>query len=1282
MTVKYLFRTFWATLLFAWLMPQPIQAQDNDGETFYAQSTEGVQIEFSVISTGKKTCLLKSVSESAIGHVTIPEVAQGFTVTDIGYRAFDKCNGLTGVTIPNTVTTIDGGAFYSCENLKSLLIPNSVNNMGKIEKEPDDDDDEPTPQPPTDNIKRSKNNKEKITIIGPIAIGCTSLNSINVEKGNTTYDSRNDCNAIIETATNTLLTGCVNTIIPNSVTSIGYGVFAELENLKTIDIPTSVINIGDYAFVYTGLTQINLPSSVINIGKGAFEGTRISEIYIPYSVINIGDYAFDCKELSRVFISNSVKSLGDGAFGEKTQLDYIYSDIEEPFSISDYVFSNATYSYCILYVPNGTATKYQAQTGWSKFNNIIEQDNIYVQSTEGVLMEFSVISAGKKTCSLKSVNNSAIGHVTIPEVVKGFTVTEITESAFYKCDGLTGVTIPYTVTKIDGRPFYDCPSLSSIKIDSKNPIFDSRDDCNAIIETATDKLLFGCKATKIPTTVTSLGIAAFENISGLVEITIPNSVTNIGAGAFYECNDLTKLTIPSSVTSIGTADNEISDDYMSIVYGCSSLISLSVEEGNRYYDSRNNCNAIIETASNTLLSGCVNTVIPNTISSIGSGAFAGIKNLRTIDIPYSVVNIGDFAFEHAGLTKITIPNSVVNIGKDAFQGIQLTELIIPNSVINIGRGAFSDCELLTTIFIPKSLAKIGDEAFYCYEGAISNIYSEIEEPFAINEYTFNKETYANCKLHVPYGTTSKYQAQAGWSKFENIIEPQDGDVFKEITAEGIEMTFTIVSAKDKTCIVGTSSSDAAISNTTTGIVTIPETAKGYKVIGVGEYAFLACTGVTGISIPASVIGLLEYSFSGCSGLNEISLPSGLQWIGEKAFSGCSALTSITIPASVTGFGHEVFIGCTNLSDVYSEIIKPFDLYDDVFRDAIYYKDATLHVPEGTKALYKEASGWKNFKNIDSGILEDGDYYTIQTIEGCDLYCQVIDWKEKTCRIGFEKVHWGAIPVNSITGEKYEGGITIPSIANGYTVIQIEQGAFTGEEGLEYVVIPNTVKTINDYAFPYCENLKEIVLPNGLISIGKRAFEACKSLQTVVIPNSVNSIGKYAFANCMSLYSVTSLVNIPFKLDETVFVVENEDYDRDVMYGIAKLYVPMGRLSIYQQTTGWEKFQNIIERTMSNKLTYMLDGNVYKTYDVQPGEVVTPEPDPIREGYDFSGWEGVPVIMPDHDVVVTGYFTPGTGVADLREAEVQLLQIYTLSGQRLSAPHKGINIINGKKVLVK
>ena len=421
-------------------------------------------------------------------------------------------------------------------------------------------------------------------------------------------------------------------------------------------------------------------------------------------------------------------------------------------------------------------------------------------------------------------NCESLTSVTIPN-----SVTDIGESAFEDCTSLTSITIPKSVTNIGDHAFEGCTSLMEIDVSEGNRKFDDRENCNAIIETASNTMVKACRNTTIPNSVTTIGRGAFASCEGLTSITIPANVTNIEEFAFSACPNLTKIV---------------------------------VADGNRVFDSRNNCNAIIETASNTLVVACRNTTIPNSVTNIGRGAFASCSSLTSITIPNSVTSIGDNAFDGcSSLTSITIPNSVVFIGESAFGDCSgLTSVSIPNGVKSLGRHAFSGCESLTSITIPQGVNCIEEWTFAtCWELTSVSIPNSVT---SIGDFAFY-----GCKgiesLTIPYGVTS-----IGDYAFQD-------------------------------CSGLTS-------------VTFP-----YGVTNIGYDAFRGCTSLTSVTIPSSVTNIGMGAFCGCTGLTSATiLNPDLQSQYDYVFIGCDNLPS----------GEYVWIVGTWACDMgpYGTVVVKFD----------------------------------------------------------------------------------------------------------------------------------------------------------------------------------------------------------------------------------------------------------------------------------------------------------------------------------------------------------------------
>ena len=655
-------------------------------------------------------------------EITSFDELQYFTgLTSIGDDAFYGCSNLTSVTIPESVTSIGVEAFAHCYGLTSVTIPEGLTSVGDYAFEYSG--------------LTSITIPEGVTSIGDRAFAlCSGLTGISVASGNTVYDSREECNAIIETSTNTLIVGCQNTVIPNSVRIIGDEAFMGCTGLKSVTIPEGVTSIGCEAFDgCSGLTSITIPEGVTSIGDDAFSG---------------------CSGLTSVTIPLSVTSIGESVFYGCSGLISVTSLIEEPFEIGSDVFriwneetGRYEFTSATLYVPAGTKEKYLATPAWNQFQNIVEMEDTNIQFADANVKAICVANwdtngDGELSYDEASavidlgevfINNSEI--TSFDELQYFIGLTSIDHRAFMYCRGLTSVAIPKGVTSISPESFFGCPNLESITVANGNAVYDSREECNAIIETGTNTLIAGCQSTVIPNSVTCIGQEAFYCCYNLTSIIIPSSVTNIGDWAFRECSSLTSVTLNEGLTNFGD---------MAFAY-CESLTSIN---------------------------------IPSSVANINSMAFGGCSGLTSVTIPEGVTNIGDHAFwQCTGLTSVSIPASVTSIGAGAFNTCSsLTSVTLSEGLKSIEKTAFGACRSLTSIIIPSSVTSIGERAFMGCTG-LTSVTSLIDEPFEITSDVFenwNDEAeryeFTSATLYVPAGTKEKYLATPAWNQFLNIVE--------------------------------------------------------------------------------------------------------------------------------------------------------------------------------------------------------------------------------------------------------------------------------------------------------------------------------------------------------------------------------------------------------------------------------------------------------------------------------------------------------------------------------
>jgi len=572
-----------------------VSAEDFSVDGIYYNITSETDLTVEVTYQGAGYSAIDEYS----GDVTIPAIVKHdgktFRVTTIGMYAFYGCANLTSVVIPSSVTTINDLAF-SGSGLKSIQIPNSV-----------------------------------IEIKQRAFEGCTNLSSI---------------------------------ILPENITEIAYELFYACSSLESIVIPDGVTSIGVKAFNgCKKLQSVNLPESLTYIGDYAFYACNSisSPIHIPANVTTIGMYAFcGCSNVTSLTFSEGVTYIGSCAFSG--------------LGITSVVLPNSL-----------TNAEAYMLSGCSNLISVTLSKNL------------TIIPQGMLEANVK------LSSVTIPEGV-----AQINESAFQNCSSLMAVELPSSITYVGPSSFSGCYGLKSVTVKSDTPPTNGsafysgvdKDVCilrvpsesleaykaamywnefkNIVaIENTVDLGSCGDKLTWMLTdkdeliiggTGTMTDYETYEDTpwsryqNDIVQVTIEAGVVSIGKSAFGGCNNLTSINIPANVTSIGE----------SALAHCSNLKSIVVAEDNLVYDSRNGCNAIIETWTNVLVAGCSTTTIPEDVVSIGNSAFEGCKKLTDVVIPERVADIGMHAFADCnGLTSITCESVIPPVcGDNAFGNVE------------------------------------------------------------------------------------------------------------------------------------------------------------------------------------------------------------------------------------------------------------------------------------------------------------------------------------------------------------------------------------------------------------------------------------------------------------------------------------------------------------------------------------------------------------------------------------------------------------------------------------
>lgn len=584
-----------------------------------------------------------------------------FPVTSIQSNAFNGCSNLTSVTIGNRVEKIDTKAFSGCSSITDLCVGDSVRIVYY---------DAFSGVSPKNLIwKPKKYYTERYTTSGyknfeEMNIDCSNVEVLTILSPAERLPNNFCSNAKITS---------VN--VPDHVTYVGTSAFSECSNLKRVTIGSGVIGTSAFSGC-SNLTSVTIGDKVTSVGSSAFANcSEVAYLSIGASVSTVGSKAFDgVSPQTLIWKAESCRFYSTNGLTTDMLIncdEVVVLQILSPASVLPTNFFNGSKIPSVSF-PN-TITSIS-----KSFNNCANLVNIsFSKGAASISSSFNNCAnlasvdfsngvnsiSGFNYCgNLTNINLRGVEYIgeqssgmwdwyvspkpafsncpNLTEVNFPNTVKRII--GFNYCTGLTSINIPSSVTELSYMDmdewhrwsFLGCCNVSSITVDEANEVFDSRDNCNAIIESDKNILLIACNNTFIPETVTSLLYCAFTHLN--IDLNI-------------DC-----INIPSTLVSLGVykiGSSFYGETNINPFTYIKNLSRITVDQDNPVFDSRDGCNAIIETESNTLIAGCNTTVIPNSVTSISEDAFTG-SGITNIVIPSSVESVSGFR-DCTDLTSIT-----------------------------------------------------------------------------------------------------------------------------------------------------------------------------------------------------------------------------------------------------------------------------------------------------------------------------------------------------------------------------------------------------------------------------------------------------------------------------------------------------------------------------------------------------------------------------------------------------------------------------------------------------